>query len=72
MRTHCGSNIVSYDVACLWQNVAKFIQTKSTFGKHDHVSNVAALMCPCFAGPQVETQMISYVSMDGYVHHSTY
>ena len=29
---------------CVWQNV-------STFGKHDHVSNVAATMCPHFAGP---------------------
>ena len=26
-------------------------QNESTFGKHDHVSNVAATMCPRFAGP---------------------
>ena len=26
-------------------------QNESTFGKHDHASNVAATMCPCFAGP---------------------
>ena len=25
-------------------------QNESTFGKHDHVSNVAATMCPRFAG----------------------
>ena len=26
-------------------------QNESTFGKHDHVSNVAATLCPRFAGP---------------------
>ena len=26
-------------------------QNESTFGKHDHVTNVAATMCPCFSSP---------------------
>ena len=38
------TKFVSAQMLRAWQN-------EDTFGKHDHVSNVAATMCPRFAGP---------------------
>ena len=60
VRGKCGNNVACYadtrnisgdfqkHLLCLPQMLR---QNKSTFGKHDHVSNVATTMCPHFAGP---------------------
>ena len=41
------------NIFCVRHEMLHKWQNESTFGKHDHVSNVAATMCPRFAGPSL-------------------